>query len=236
MIGGELEGMLHYQNREIKAVIFDIDGTLIDSLSMYYTCLNKELESAGFQPVSKDFLFKNLGTGASLADILRKIVPGKERENIINVIMDRVLRRFWKTDFEVAVLPGVEETFAFLKAKGIKIGLATGRKSEVAYEWKRFEPVGLTDYIDTIVTAAEVEKRKPAPDVIIACATRLEVRPKSCLVVGDSASDIRAAKEAGAVAVGVSTGVDDIQTLKGAGAEEVLERLDLITELVGVGR
>lgn len=224
--------VLFYKDREIRAVIFDIDGTLIDSLSMYYDCLNQELEKAGFQPISKDFLFKNLGVGASLGDILRKIVPGHKGEHVINMITDGVLKRFWEVDFEIAVLPGVEETFAFLKAKGIKIGLATGRKSDAAYEWKKFNSVGLGHYIDTVVTAAEVEKRKPDPDLIVECANKLNVEPKECLVVGDSISDILAARAVDATPIAVCTGVDSMEKLKEVNPDAIIERLDRLKEVV----
>ena len=55
--------MLFYKDRDIRGIIFDIDGTIIDSLSFYHQYLNQGLEKIGLQPVSKDFLFRNLGMG-----------------------------------------------------------------------------------------------------------------------------------------------------------------------------
>ena len=225
-LGGDDEDVLFYNSRDIRGVIFDLDGTLIDSLSLYYQCLNQELERTGLQPVSKDFLFRNLGMGISLRDMLRKIISDNRDDEVIETIADGILEQFMKVDMEVPLLPGVNEIFSFLKTEGVKIGMATGRTSGAAYEWKRFNHIGLAEFINAIVTAAEVENRKPAPDVIAQCAKKLHVVPENCIVVGDSISDVIAARAAGAISVAVCTGVDDAEKLKEAGPEGVIERLD----------
>ena len=223
--------MARYGSREIEAVIFDIDGTIIDSLAMYHECLNRELEKAGFQPVSKEFLNRNLAAGVSLRDILEKILSDYRNDFDIEEMIDGILKRFWQEDPKVTLLPGVKDTFDFLKSRGVRIGLASGRTSEAAYEWKKFGNFEIGRHIDVIVTRSEVEKRKPAPDVIIECAHRIGVIPEECMVVGDSVSDVIAAKGAGSVAIGVTTGVDNFKSLKNAGAEVVIERLDHLISL-----
>ena len=224
--------MLFYKSRDIRGVIFDMDGTIIDSLSLYHQCLNQELEMTGLQPVSEDLLFRNLGMGISLRDILRKIISDNRDDAVIKTIADGILERFMKVDMEVPLLPGVNEIFSFLKTEGVKIGIATGRPSGAAYEWKRFNHIGLSVFINTIVTAAEVAKRKPAPDLIAQCARKMNVETINCLVVGDSTSDVIAAKAADAISVAVCTGVDDAVKLKEAGPEAVIERLDNMVGLL----
>ncbi|MBW2643604.1 MAG: HAD family phosphatase [Deltaproteobacteria bacterium] len=217
---------MFYKDRDIRGAIFDIDGTIIDSPSLYHQYLNQELERIGCQLVSKDFLFRNLGMGISLRDILRKVISDSGKDEIVEAIADGILEQFMKVDMEIALLSGVKETFSFLKAKGVKIGLATGRTSSAAYEWKRFTHIDLAVFINAIVTAAEVDNRKPAPDIIAHCAKKLHIVPENCIVVGDSTSDVIAARVAGAIPVAVCTGVDDIEKLKEAGPEAVIERLD----------
>jgi phosphoglycolate phosphatase len=122
--------------------------------------------------------------------------------------------------------------FRSLEDKGIKIGIATGRTSSVEDEWLRFKRLGLDGYISAIVTSREVERRKPAPDVIIECAKRMDVPIEKCIVVGDTESDIVAAKRAGAIAVAVTTGHEDKEALLRAQPEIVLRDVnDLIVYL-----
>ena len=81
------------------------------------------------------------------------------------------------------------------------------------------------------MTSAAVKKRKPAPDVLMACARELDVNVNKCLAIGDSVSDILAAKRAGAIPVAVATGLENSDKLKEEKPEALLEKLD---ELVGL--
>jgi len=224
--------MLFFKNYNIEGAIFDIDGTLIDSLSQYLIYFNIGLEGIGVQPISKDVLFKYLGMGISLKDILRKILPDdKNDDQVVDKVAKEILDRFIEVDMEIQLLPGVMDVLEFFKAEEIKIGLATGRTSGVAYERKRLKTKNLDQYIDTIVTSDEVENRKPSPDVITKCAARLDVSINKCLAVGDSASDILAARNAGAIPVAVATGVEKRDKLKEQNPEALLETLG---ELIGL--
>lgn len=221
--------MLTYKDRDIKGVIFDLDGTLIDSLSSYYVYFNNGLEEIGLQPVSKGVLFKFLRDGISLRGILRTIIPDDREDSVVEMVADEILSRFMKIDMELPLLPGVRGVLAFLKISKTAVGVATGRRSGADYEWKRFRKAKIADFIDVVVTASEVEKRKPAPDSIIECARKMNTPLSNCLVVGDSVSDILIAREAGAVPVAVATGIDDREKLKEGRPAAVLDGLgDLI--------
>lgn len=224
--------MLFFKNHTIKGAIFDVDGTLIDSLSQYLIYFNKGLEGAGIQPISKKVLFKYLGMGISLKDILRKILPeNKNNDSVADTVAKDILEQFLKVDMEIQLLPGVKDVLEFLKAANIKIGLATGRTSGKAYELNSLRSKGLDSMIDAVITSAEVEKRKPAPDILMACARELDVNVNTCLAVGDSVSDILAARNAGAIPVAVATGVEKRDKLQGQNPEAMLETLD---ELIGL--
>jgi len=143
----------------------------------------------------------------SLAEIIRKIMPSHLEESIIEKCKEKILEIFLRVEEDgVNPFPGINELFRDLKERGMKIGVATGRMSLPEDEWKRFKRFGLDGFIDTIVTSREVERRKPEPDAIIECAKRLDVPPEECLVVGDTESDIIAAKKAGAIPIAVITG------------------------------
>lgn len=208
-------------------MIFDIDGTLIDSFSAYYSAFNKGISQYNLEPVSKEFLINCLKRGLSLGEIIQKILPNNLNESIIEKCKEKILELFLKVEGdEVSPFPGINELFRDLKDRGVKIGVATGRMSLPEDEWKRFKRFGLDRFIDTIVTSKEVEKRKPAPDLIVECAKRLNIPIEECLVVGDTEADIIAAKMAGAIPVAVTTGQDSIDLLMKEKPEYVFRNLN----------
>lgn len=226
--------MLFFQGSLIKGAIFDIDGTVVDSLSLYHVHFNNGLELAGFAPVPKEFLFDCLAKGISLKGILRKALPHNVSDRVVEEIAEAILEGFIKVDMDIPLLPGVRDAFSFLKEHGIKIGLASGRKSGQSYELKRLRHLDLDHYVDVIVTASEAERRKPAADVIILCAERLGVDPGNCLVIGDSISDVVAARGSGAFVVAVCTGVDSADRLKGARPDRVISDLTTLPEILEI--
>lgn len=212
---------------DVNAVIFDIDGTLVDTFSAYQTVFNKGIAAYGIDPIPGADLRTYLAEGLSLRTILEKIFPASTEESTFASCREEIMKLFRELEVhEVKAFPGAEELFQALRDKDIKIGIATGRMSSVEDEWVRFKRLGLDRFIDAIVTSREVARRKPAPDVIVECARRLGVAPETCIAIGDTISDIIAAKAAGAMSAAVSTGHEDEDRLMKAGTDLVLRSLD----------
>lgn len=213
--------------RDIQAVLFDIDGTLVDTFSAYHTVFSKGVVGYAVDPIPRADLRRYLAEGLSLRAILEKIFPPSTDEATFEACREEILRLFKELEVhEVKAFPGARELLDALRDKGMKIGIATGRMSSVEDEWIRFKRLGFDGFIGAIVTSREVARRKPAPDVIVECARRLDVPAEQCIVIGDTINDIVAAKDAGAVAVVVSTGHEDEDRLMEAGADLVLRKLD----------
>jgi phosphoglycolate phosphatase len=194
--------MLFVNGKQIKGVIFDIDGTLIDSFSAFTTVFNQGISQFDLRPVSQQFLIQSLRRGANLGDLLRRIFPQQTDESVIERCKTTILDHFVKIEAsEVKPFPGVNELFCNLMDRGVKIGIATGRTSMPEHEWDRFKRFGLGRFIDSIVTSREVANRKPAPDAILECARRMSVPMERCLVVGDTEDDVIAARKAGGIPV-----------------------------------
>jgi len=201
--------------RTIEGVIFDIDGTLVDSFPAYCAAFNRGIGSYNLEPVPARYLMDAMKRGESLPEIFSKVFPAQTDNAVIENCRKEVLEFFIKAEVdEVRLFPGVTELFQSLRKEKIKIGVATGRTTLPEKEWERFKRYGLDGLIDAIVTSKEVEKRKPAPDAILECANRMKVSIENCLVVGDTDADIIASRTAGAIAVAVSTGQDDIELLQ----------------------
>jgi HAD superfamily hydrolase (TIGR01549 family) len=224
-----------FQKEDLRAVIFDIDGTLVDSFSVYRKVFNEGIADHDIGPVPECLLDNCLRKGKSLREILEGLFPPGTGDSTIDACKDRIRSLFRQVEpQEIKAFPGVEELFWHLKSRGLKIGIATGRVSTPEDEWRRFTRLGLNRFVDAIVTSHEVFSRKPAPDVLLACARRLDVPIGACLAVGDTESDILAAKRAGAIAVYVRTGEEDADAIAKAGPDIILESTyDLLALLKG---
>ena len=227
--------MSMFQREGLRAVIFDIDGTLVDSSSVYLKVFNEGVADYDIGPVAQDFLDNCLRKGKGLREILKGVFPPDTDDSTLDTCQDSIKRHFRQVEpEEIKSFPGVEELFRSLKSWDLLIGIATGRVSTPEDEWRRFTRLGLSNFIDAIVTSQEILSRKPAPDVLLECARKLHVPIGACLAVGDTESDILAAKRAGAIAAYVRTGEEDADAIAKAGPDIILENTyDLLAVLKG---
>jgi phosphoglycolate phosphatase len=218
--------MLFVNGKQIRGVIFDIDGTLIDSFSAFASVFNKGISQFDLRPVSLQFLTQSLKKGANLAEMLRMVFPFQTDESLIERCKGEILEHFTKIEAnEVKPFPGINELFGNLIDRGLKIGIATGRTSMPENEWDRFKRFGLERFIDSIVTSREVASRKPAPDAIIECAKRMKVPIEKCLVVGDTEDDIIAARRAGGIPVAILAREDHLDISESEQPEFIFKNL-----------
>jgi len=225
-----LRNTLLSKRDKISAVIFDIDGTLVDSFPAYYSSFNKGISEFKLEPVPEDFLANCLKKGLSLGEILRMTFPASVEESTIERCKREILAFFLRTEAdEVKPFPEVNQLFKNLKDRGIKIGIASGRMSIPDDEWIRFRRFGVGKLIDAIVTSREVESRKPAPDIIIECARRLNTPIEECVAVGDTEADIIAARRAGAISAAIASRQNKKESFLKGKPEVILNNLnDLI--------
>jgi phosphoglycolate phosphatase len=222
--------MLFVNGKQIKGVIFDIDGTLVNTFPAFTSVFNKGISQFDRRPVSQQFLIQSLRKGANLADVLRVVFPLPTDESLIERCKREILQHFVKIEAsEVKPFPGINDLFANLKEKGIKIGIATGRMSIPEKEWDRFKKFGLERFIDSIVTSREVASRKPAPDAIVECAKRMNVPVEKCLVVGDTEDDIIAARRAGGIPVAILAEEDHLDISESEQPEFIFRNLVELT-------
>jgi len=202
------------RGREIAAVIFDIDGTLVDSFETLCSVFNQGISKYHLAPIPKQILMGCFKKNLNVFEILTEIYSTSLNESLIELCRQEILETYLRIEKEeVKPFPEVHAIFEKLQEMGIKIGIATGRTSSPEREWNRFKSYGLDHFIDALVTSQEVAKRKPAPDAILECSRRLKVPPADCLVIGDTESDVIAARQAGSLAVAVALGDGDWDSL-----------------------
>lgn len=182
---------LMMQNKE--AVIFDLDGSLVDSMWMWREIDIEYLGRFGI-PLPED-LQSNI-EGMSFSETA---VYFKEFFNIPDSIEQ--MKSDWnqmawdKYMNEVPLKPGIPEFLRGCKERGIKLGIATSNSRELVENIA--EVHNLRDYFSCIVTGCDVAHGKPAPDIYLAVAKELQVNPANCLVFEDIVPGIMAGKNAG---------------------------------------
>ncbi len=176
----------------IEAVIFDLDGVLIDSEPMYLEVARRVVAPGVL--TDEDYA-RFIGTSGFSEWMHRTYdIPLLEvRERYETVLNGYV------TEFAVPRLDGAIELIEAIQDRGLKTAIATQTRPD----WVAASLVssGLEPYIKTVVTSAEVERGKPAPDIYLHAAHRLEVPPERCIAIEDSAHGVASADAAGMVVI-----------------------------------
>lgn len=205
--------------KKYKAIIFDLDGTLIDSMPYHFKAFQETLKEHGVS--MKNATLKSF-MGSSTKQILIDIKKKYPFEGNLNDIREeRRYHYFQSLKNKNILFPGVENLISQL-VKKYKLAIATG-SSRVTTRYsikKEFQK-----NFQTIVTINDVEKGKPAPDQLFLAAKKMKVNPKDCLMIGDSVYDILSAKKAGMDSIGVLTGYTSKKELQKAGATSVLKNV-----------
>lgn len=196
-------------------MMFDLDGTLIDSIPTYFDLMDSILEIVGLPKASKELVAEFMTAGL---EALEKMIPEEmmdRKEELIQECITVGRKISWNMfNDKVELIEGVGELFSLLAERNILIGIVTTTQRHVIE--RKLAPLArnnVKDALDVIVAIEDAPKRKPAPDPLIECARRLDVPPERCVYVGDSHVDIRAGNAAGMITIGVLTGLDDYETL-----------------------
>ena len=185
---------------EKRCALFDLDGTLVDSMWMWFKI---DVEYLGRFGLAYEEGLQQRIEGMSFSETA---VYFKEHFNISDSLekikQDWLDMAYYKYTHEVFVKDGVLELLEELRARNVKIGIATSNSIDLVNAV--LDARGLGDYIDCIVTGCEVNNGKPAPDVYLEAAKRLQVLPEECVVFEDIIAGIQAGKNAGMKTVAVA--------------------------------
>ncbi len=208
----------------IKAVIFDLDGTIV-AFNLDYKALRAEVRGYLIKmgvPGSVLSIKENMFDMLKKADLL--LTNAGKPASLIREIREESLHLADKYESEAAgqtsLLPGALESLKTLKKKGLKIGLCTNnseRSTRLIIE--RFK---LTEYFDAIVPRDNVSQMKPSPEHCEAAIKALDVSVSEVVFVGDSPIDIQGAKELKAIAIGLPTGISTQDQLVNQGANYII--------------
>lgn len=214
----------------IETVIFDLDGTLVDSAADIAFAANAALAGEGLEPVTDEEAARLIGDGARKAVQRAFALRGGPTDDDA---LDRGERAFAAayTDPRQAVLgrlyPDVAGTLARMAAAGLGLGVCTNKPQAAAV--RTLSALGIADRFSVLVGGDRTPFRKPDPRHLLACLAPLGGRPEASALVGDSANDEEAARSAGAAFVGVSFGYGRL-----SGAACVVDRFRDIPQALGL--
>lgn len=210
----------------MSAVLFDLDGTLADTLADIAAALNAALGRHGLPPHDLPTVRGMIGDGARTL-VTRAIRGEAEVEAVLESF-----RTIYTADLIVATAPypGVPAALAALAGAGVPMAVVSNKPHAMTV---RITGALFPDVPFGCVLGDLPERpRKPAPDMLLYAAARLGVAPERCVYVGDSPGDMEAARAAGMAPVGVAWGFRSAESLRAAGAAEVLAEAG---ELCGIG-
>ncbi len=193
--------------RRFRFIVFDWDGTLVDSTSIIASSLQRACADVG-EPVPCETDARYV-IGLGLADALRLVAPGLPREHW-QTLADRYRHHYLSRDASIPLFDGVRELLDELDAAGFLLGIATG-KSRVGLA-RALDQHGLSNRF-TATRCADEGFPKPHPDMLLHLMDRVGARPAETLMIGDTTHDLELAKNAGAAAIAVAYGAHDLEGL-----------------------
>jgi pyrophosphatase PpaX len=187
-----------------SAVLFDLDGTLVDTVSLILESFRYSLGKLGLEAEDQEILNT---IGLPLIDVCFGFA-GERGEELFKCYVD-----YQETihDRYVKEYAGTTDLFEYLKEKGCHIGIVTSKRKVLAH--RGLAVAGLDKFVEAVVALEDTEAHKPEPEPVLKALDILGVPAEKALYVGDSPYDIRCGKNAGAATAGVTWGVSTQEQL-----------------------
>ncbi|MBI2656773.1 HAD family hydrolase [Candidatus Woesearchaeota archaeon] len=182
--------------KEVKAILFDLDGVLVDSIDAWYYTYDDIIRYFKAKPMPKKE-FKNI-FGNTIEANVRRIVKITTKE------ANRLAIKYFSKNYKyVKIFPQTKSVLKKLSNSKAKIALITNTPNKILNLVLKHHKI--KKYFNAIVTIDDVKKGKPAPDMALKACRLLRVKPENTILVGDTKNDMLAGKRAGCITVGYKT-------------------------------
>jgi phosphoglycolate phosphatase len=184
-----------------KAVLFDMDGTVIDSVPAWHRTFNMTREHLGHDPVTYERFCSDILGQSSDADI-ELFFPGLS----VNELIGFYESFFRENIYMVSLFPETAGVMDWIRGHGLRTALVTNTPSDLMAEV--VGRLGINGFFDELIGGTDVSIGKPDPEMIRLACERLQVKPRQAIMVGDTQADNLSGKAAGCVTVGIKTRAD----------------------------
>ena len=201
-----------------QAVLYDMDGTVLDTLEDLYQATNAALRAFGLPAVTREKVCASLGNGASY--LIHACVPAGTEEELTQSVLAWYVP-YYQAHCRIATqpYPGIIPLMERLKARGVKQALISNKGDGAVQELAREFFPGL---LETAVGESATVRRKPDPDAVLAAAERMETPVENCVYIGDTEVDLLTARNAGMNCIAVAWGFRSERQLLDDGAEVIV--------------
>lgn len=211
----------------INTVLFDLDGTIIDTNELIIQSFLHTFEGITQEPVTREHIIPNMGR-----PLVEQMQYFSGRTEVEDLVQKYRAFNVGRHDELVTEFPGVRETIARLHAGGIKLGIVTSKVRMTSLMGLKL--CGLSEFFQTIVSVDDVQKAKPDPEGIRKAMQALGSSMEHTLMVGDSHYDIEAAHNAGVQSAGVAWSMKGIEYLKSYKPTYIIDDIRELLPLVGL--
>jgi pyrophosphatase PpaX len=212
----------------IDTILFDLDGTLLDTNELIIQSFLHALQAHQLAPVLREDVIEQMGKPLrEQISLFSKRADVAEVDDIVGTYREFNLR---KHDEMVLIFPHVKETLAALHAQGIKLGVVTSKvRLTVARGLELFD---LMPYLSVIVTSDDVSQPKPHPESVLLALSRLGSKPENTIMVGDSQYDLLSAHGAGVRSAGVAWSLQGEAVLRQFNPAYILQDMSELLSIV----
>jgi HAD superfamily hydrolase (TIGR01509 family) len=201
------DGNLSKTKLKVKGILFDLDGTVVDSKQAYLEAAKTAFQAMGLEPPTTE-------TALQIPKRLEQNQPIDDlTQTNIKQFLDIYLKTYYAiTEAKTKPIPNIHTALETLQQKA-KLALITMRNVPKTTVTKELEKFNIAQYFTHIITAQDTHKPKPSPEALIKTVKAIDVQICDCLIVGDSVTDIKAGKAAGAKTAAVLSGLYTKQEL-----------------------
>jgi pyrophosphatase PpaX len=208
----------------LKAVLFDLDGTIIQSVDHIVDCWQHTVRTCLGREITREEVLPSLGR--TLHDAFEEIAPGRSEE------LYAEYKAYQNTTHDTAItlVPGTKETLARLKEARLRLGLVTSKG--ILTTNRGLNLFNLAPYFDALVTLEDTEQHKPYPDPLLAAGRKLGLQPNEMIYIGDALVDIKAGKSAGTRTAWVTWGAGTPEEIESLHPDYTFDTMEDVLELL----
>jgi len=214
----------------VRCVLFDLDGTLVDSRRDIASALDDALEYHGIPPVGVDRLAPLVGDGV-VKLIERALELTEAPPELVSKVLPAYLEAYGRRHLESTIAyPGVHAALEGLAARGVAMGVVTNKPH--GFSVSILEHLDMMRHLRVVIGGDTMPARKPSPEPLLAAIAACESDPGTSVIVGDGDTDMQAGVAARMYTVGVTYGLRSAARLREAGAGVLIDRVSDLFEVL----